>query len=136
MKHFAEQYITSGITWAFGASGPAAYDCWHAVRLVQREQFGRDLPAVQVGPGIGRQLMASEQSSAWRLRAPNEAPREGDIVEAHRPDDLHVGIWSEEEGGGMLHCNSSTGGFAWTAAADLGDLFPRIRYWAYKGDAA
>lgn len=136
MKTFVEHYVTSGITWAFGANGPHQYDCWHAVRLVQREQFGRDLPAVQVGPGVGRELMASGQSSAWRLRTPNEAPREGDIVEAHRPDDLHVGVWSEEEGGGMLHCNSSSGGFAWTPALDLPALFPRVKYWAYVGEGA
>jgi hypothetical protein len=134
MKTFAEHYITAGYTWAFGANGPQQFDCWHFVRMVQHEQFGRDLPSVSVAPGVGQQLLSSKQSSAWRLRKANEAPREGDIVEAHRPDDLHVGLWSEEEGGGMLHCNSSSGGPAWTAAVDLPDLFPRIRFWAYASE--
>lgn len=130
--NWVEQYILAGYTWALGANGPEAYDCWHFVRLVERERFGRELPAVAVEAGVARALLTSDAALAWRLRAQGEAARDGDIVTAHRPDDLHVGVWAQIDGGGMLHCNSTAGAPVWTQAQRLTEWFPRIEVWAYE----
>lgn len=45
-----------GLPWEMGATGPSAFDCWGLVRHVQREQFGREMPAVTIG---------SEEASNW-----------------------------------------------------------------------
>jgi len=127
-----EHYMMRGLVWAFGADGPLAYDCWHFVRLVQREQFGRVLPSVQIAQGVARAVLSDECALVWRVRDASETPADGDIVEMHRPGDLHVGVWAGTEGGGILHCNSTAGAPSWTPFIDAEELFSRIKFWTVR----
>lgn len=93
-----------GTPWEKGASGPNSFDCWHFFRFAQRELFGIDLSPVD---GYGKSDVRSERKS-WQ---PVEIPSEGDAVLVHHP--LHIGLWLDYAGGGILHCVQGQG-VIWT----------------------
>lgn len=92
------QYI--GTPWVAGES-----DCWHFARRVWREQFGLDVPAVDVDATSrlvsARAFAGHDEYQSWQSVS---APREGDAVvmgKNSRPS--HVGIWVDDNGGAILH---------------------------------
>ena len=95
---WAAQYI--GIPWVAGES-----DCWHFARRVWREQFGLDVPTIDVD-ATSRLLSARAfgghaETARWQSV---DSPVEGDAVlmgKSRRPS--HVGIWVEADGGAILH---------------------------------
>lgn len=132
--HWAESYILAGIRWRFGADDAAAgeYDCWNFVRRVQREQFSRDLPLIDLGGNPVPGMLDASRHHQW-VRVPDGWQfAEGDIIVMRRPDDLHVGVWAECEGGGVIHCNSTSGGVAWTSRRRLHEMWPVVEGWAHE----
>lgn len=93
--------------------------CWRLVIDVQRELFGRELPAVlDVAPigAEGRRLKPRlfgehQERARWRE---TEQRVHGAVVLMHRasakPDALvHAGVWLMVDGGGVLHCDHPQG---------------------------
>lgn len=109
MKHWAEQYL--GQQWENGAQGPHKWDCWSFFRHVQGEHFDRQVPIIETDAAnllaVTRQFGEHSERQKW-VEAPDWF--EGDaILMAHARYASHVGIWLEVDGGGVLHCQRSSG---------------------------
>lgn len=95
-----------------GADGPALYDCWSFFRWVQRERFGRDLPAHATPPsmgGIAKAMPIWAAEFGWEAV---EMPNNGDAVFlSQMKQPTHIGVWIGDlrsvlhcpEGGAVLH---------------------------------
>lgn len=99
-----------GIPWEAGAQGPDAYDCWAFFRMVQREHFGRQVPVILAPDyddptALAGLFRSHEENGRWQ--PVTDKPRHGDAVIIHKP--LHVGIWLDADGGGVLHCVRGAG---------------------------
>jgi len=101
MTHWAEKYI--GEPWIAGEN-----DCWSFARKVWREQFGIDVPMVDVDAcsriACSRAFQNHDERGSW---IPVTAPQEGDaalIGKSTRPS--HVGIFVEN---GVLHSVQGVG---------------------------
>jgi cell wall-associated NlpC family hydrolase len=100
--HWAAAYV--GLPWAADGEGPHSFHCWALVRHVQRERFGRDLPAIPNPDDllvIARSFRDHPERRRWDLI---ETPADGDCVlmrQARYP--VHVGVWLNEDGGRVLH---------------------------------
>ena len=106
--HWAAAYI--GLPWSAHGSGPDLFNCWEFVRAVQDRHFGRVLPDI-ANPedtlAMGRTFRDHPERLRWVKSAD---PREGDCVLLRRSrHPIHVGIWLEVDGGGVLHCSQESG---------------------------
>jgi len=102
--HWAARYI--GDAWINGD-----HDCWGFFRRVQAEQFGLDLPRIDVDACSALICRRAFASNAERDRwLAVEVPAEGDAVlmgKNKRP--AHVGVWIDVDGGAVLHCVEHAG---------------------------
>ncbi len=101
-----------GVGYERGGQGPATFDCWSFFRWVQRERFGRELPAHATPPSLGGIAKAMPLWAAefgWETVA---APKEGDAVFLSTLKmTTHIGVWVGDinavlhcpEGGAVLH---------------------------------
>jgi hypothetical protein len=110
---WAAQYI--GLPWVAGARGPDAYDCWGLFLAVQRCHFARDLPEIPVNADDLRAVLGAFRDHPERQRWQNVAytkdhAQEGDAVllrQSRHP--VHVGVWLDVDGGGVLHAVKDAG---------------------------
>jgi len=107
--HWAEELI--GRPWQAGGRGPDAFDCWGLVRFCWRERFGIEVPEIPVDAADLRRVLDAfrdhPERRRWRLVA---EPREGDAVlmrQSRHP--VHVGLWLDVDGGGVLHAARGIG---------------------------
>lgn len=104
---WAAGYI--GLPWVAGAQGPHAFDCMGFFRFVQGKHFGIDVPPI-IAPDyddpakLTSMFARHEERDHWLL---TEQPTHGCAVIIHRP--LHIGVWLDVDGGGVLHCARGTG---------------------------
>lgn len=89
--------------------------CWDLVRQVQRDLFGRDLPAVLIADRLNardlvRIFHAHDERARWQ---PVTQPVHGAIVLMHRPGAharaIHAGVYLDLDGGGVLHADEDAG---------------------------
>lgn len=99
MKHWANQYI--GKKWERGAEGPDAFDCWSFVRHVFKEQYGKNIPTMEIPCKNPEQY-----SYQWK---PIEKPVDGCGVLMRNEKSPHVGVWLDVNGGIVLHCTKGRG---------------------------
>ena len=99
--HWTEKYI--GQEWIAGEN-----DCWAFARKVWRQQFGFEVPVVDVDAcnrmACSRAFAGHDEKGSWQLV---EKPQDGDaalIGKSKRPS--HVGISVE---GGVLHSVQGAG---------------------------
>lgn len=108
-----------GLPWVAGARGPDAYDCWGLFLAVQRQHFGRDLPEIPVDALNLRAVLDAFTAHPERQRwQPVSAAEEGDAVlmrQARYP--VHIGVWLDIDGGGVLHAVRHAGVVFQTLAA-------------------
>jgi hypothetical protein len=94
-----------GLPWVAGARGPEAYDCWGLFLAVQRQHFGRDLPEIPVDALNLRAVLDAFTAHPERQRWQSvSAAEEGDAVlmrQSRYP--VHIGVWMDIDGGGVLH---------------------------------
>jgi len=103
---WAAQYI--GTPWEAGAQGPEAYDCMGFFRMVQAKHFGIDVPQI-IAPDYDDPAILGElfRGHAERTRWQKSEPAHGCAVIIHRP--MHIGLWLDIDGGGVLHCARGSG---------------------------
>lgn len=98
--------------------------CWDLVRQVQRDLFGRDLPAVLIADRLNardlvRIFHAHDERARWQ---PVAKPAHGAIVLMHRPGAharaIHAGVYLDLDGGGVLHADEDAG-VTFDGAAEL-----------------
>jgi len=104
MTAWATRYI--GDPWISGE-----HDCWAFARRVWREVFGWDVPAVDV----------DALNKMETVRAFNTHPERSRWSKVDRPIDgagvlmgksgraSHVGVWTDADGGGVVHCVQGIG---------------------------
>ena len=99
MTHWALRYI--GDPWV-----AQEHDCWAFARRVWREQFGMEVPAIDVDAcnmlACVRAFSSHPEKARWYHV---DTPKEGDAVllsQSKHPS--HVGVWIDADGGGVLHC--------------------------------
>lgn len=102
-----ERYL--GIPWGVGGQGPDAYDCVGFTRMVQHKHFGIEMPLVVIPDyddvrGLVGLLNSHGERAQW-LKV--DAPSHGDIVLVRAP--MHIGVWIDTDGGGVLHCLRGNG---------------------------
>lgn len=107
--HWAIEYI--GKEWVSGANGPDAFDCWGLVRYIQKIQFQRELPIINVDAddirAVVKAFTTHDELTKWTLQ---DSALNGDCVlmsQGHEP--THVGIWIDVDGGGILHAVKGAG---------------------------
>ncbi len=109
MPHFANKYI--GLPWVAGQQGPDSFDCWGFVRYVLKHEYAYDVPRVNVNPECLRDVLhAFRTDLAFQAFEEVYAPQDGDVVlmrQAKYP--VHVGLWLNIDGGGVLHCVRGNG---------------------------
>jgi len=114
------QYI--GLPWEAGAQGPASFDCMAFFRHVQAQHFGVLVPEI-IAPDYENPqvLVALFRHHVERQRwARVEKPAHGCAVMVHRP--MHIGVWLDIDGGGVLHC-----------VRDCGVVFTTDSSWPVSG---
>jgi hypothetical protein len=94
-----------GLPWVVGAHGPDAYDCWGLFVTVQRTHFQRSLPENPVDATNLRAVLDAFSGHPERQRwQAVSQPEEGDAVlmrQSRYP--VHIGVWLDIDGGGVLH---------------------------------
>ena len=108
-----------GLPWIAGARGPDAYDCWGLFLAVQRQHFGRELPEIPVDALDLRAVLDAFTAHPERQRwQPVSAAEEGDAVLMRQArDPVHIGVWLDIDGGGVLHAVRHAGVVFQTLAA-------------------
>jgi len=86
-----------GKTYAMGAEGPNAFDCYGLAAHVERRLFGVELPA-----------RAIEGVSSYRAWSRVEDPRDGALVMLEHARGRHVGVYLSEERG-VIHALEDCG---------------------------
>lgn len=131
MKHWAISYL--GQAWC-----PRTHDCWVFFRRVQREVFGRDIPAVEPAnyrPETKAELLKLHPHRlAWREIDQAELLDGDGVRMSSAADPGHVGIWTAADGGRVVHCDKPFGVMA-TPLADLREQYAEIRFYRYEEPA-
>lgn len=115
----AELASLIGLPWVVGAAGPDAFDCWGLFVTVQRQCFGRELPQNSVDATNLRAVLDAFSGHPERQRwQPVSEAEEGDAVlmrQSRYP--VHIGVWLDIDGGGVLHAVRHAGVVFQTLAA-------------------
>ena len=100
-----------GRPWIAGARGPEAYDCWGLFLEVQRTQFNRELPEIPVDALNIKEVLNAFSHHPERQRWQKvKQPTEGDAIlmrQSRYP--VHIGVWLDIDGGGVLHAVQHAG---------------------------
>ena len=108
-----------GRPWLVGAAGPDAFDCWGLFVTVQHQCFGREIPQNPVDATNLRAVLEAFNGHPERQRwQPVIAVEEGDAVlmrQSRYP--VHIGVWLDIDGGGVLHAVRHAGVVFQTLAA-------------------
>lgn len=116
MTHWAAQYL--GKPWVSGASGPDAYDCYGLILAVYREQYGVDLPLLNVDATRSLSIAKAMRDYEYGDWQPVDAQCEGDVIQmGHARHPHHVGLWLDSDGGRILHSLEGSGVVAQTPAS-------------------
>jgi cell wall-associated NlpC family hydrolase len=128
MTHWAMEYI--GLPWS------SEFDCWGFFRHVQRERFGRNLPAIRLEdyrlPAKSKMISTHPERANWKEI---ETPEEGDgalMLTGNR--DAHVGIYVDIDGGRILHSDQPLGGML-TPVDRLREDYTHIKFYRYHAPA-
>lgn len=113
MTHWATKYI--GQRWKKGT-----HDCWAFCRKVEREQFGIEIPDIEIDSNnilaVVRHLNGNQEKNNW---VEVTDLQEGDVLYMSMGNQPHhVGIYVQIDGGGVLHCIEGAG-VIFTKLADI-----------------
>ena len=134
MTHWAFDYI--GKPWKSGCGGPEAFDCWGLVVDVYRHQYGKVLSTISVPENNLKALIQTinkhPERQHWKTVL---LPQEGAVAlmrQSRYP--IHVGLWIDVDGGGILHCIQGTG-VVFQSLQALELIGWKVEaYYTYRGD--
>ena len=110
-RNWVESLIGLPFT-ATGTKPRQGFNCWTFVVWVQRTYFGVDLRLSSERGSLrtrARAAKSSVQSTLQRLPV-DAAWRAGDVLLLQQGSvPIHIGVWIEEDGGGLLHCEDPVG---------------------------
>ena len=132
--HWAFDYI--GKPWKSGGMGPKSFNCWGLVVDVYRRRYGKVLEIISVPENNLKALIYTinkhPERQHWKTVS---VPQEGDIAlmrQSRYP--IHVGLWVEVDGGGILHCIQGTG-VVFQSLQALALIGWKVEtYYTYRGD--
>jgi cell wall-associated NlpC family hydrolase len=113
MSHWTDPY--KGKPWVAYTTGPHSFDCWGLACAVLADDghiVDRHLEVdVEDVSGFDSAVLAEISSGSWRrVDVSQDHPRERDVVLMARADLYnHVGIYTEANGGRILHCRKGPG---------------------------
>ena len=99
-----------GKPWVSGAAGPDAFDCWGLLRYAYAERRGVILTpydGVAACGQLGLSRQAETELPRWQQIATPEHFCGVALSKGRRIN--HVGLWLDDGGGGVLHCNEASG---------------------------
>lgn len=111
--HWTQRFLS----FAYDRQGeaPPAMHCWAFFRYVEREQFGREIPAVPRPEGLFatmRDFRERPDTFGWQPVADRRQARSGDpVLLTCRRHPHHIGIFVDDVGpaGSVLHCYEGAG---------------------------
>lgn len=129
-RHWASELMERGIYWESGGKGPESYDCWSFVRFIWKEYFDISVPEIGVNANnilnVAKELRDNEERMKWNKV---DSPKEGDaVLLAHAKFPTHIGVWIDEDGGGVLHCVKGAGVVFQSIASLENSGWGRIEY--------
>jgi len=137
MSHWANQYI--GKAWQAGTDGPDAYDCYSFFRMVMREHYGLEVPAVSVDANNIKEAIRAfrDTDDAYSGWIEVDHPADGDaVLMAHARYPSHIGVWIVTPGmSGALHCVEGLG-VVFSSLSSLNAAgWGKKQYWRYQWPA-
>lgn len=137
-EHWTTKYL--GLPWRNGARGPDAFDCWGLVWWVYLKELNIKLPlysgidALSVGLVSRTIRQETEQGSfggKWRRLA--QGQEFAGVALGLTSLLTHVGIYTEADGGYILHAGESKSVIAIKPSKILSHGFKRIEFYQYNG---
>ncbi len=119
---------TKYIGLAYDQSEKNGHTCWSLVRAIQLQEFGRKVPDIPYHHNIRTRLIFFRDHPERQRWQAAKTPREGDCVllaQARFPS--HCGVWSQADGGGVVHAVEGVG-VVWQNRAAL-----RAHGWRLEG---
>ncbi|CUW39666.1 conserved protein of unknown function [Magnetospirillum sp. XM-1] len=109
--HWASQYI--GLPWSATGEGPDVFHCWTFFCHVQAKHFGRPtLPAIPYADDLlelAREFRDHPERRHWlEVDLSDAVPGDGVLMRQARFP-IHIGVWLDVDGGGVLHCSRDSG---------------------------
>lgn len=117
MTHWTTRYI--GIPYKPGGRDRDGLDCWGLVRLVYQEEFGILLPSVQ--GDMSRETLRGCKQGWVEIIAPAEFCG---IEMTQRTVGHHAGVWTEADGGKIIHC--------WEGHSVAADTLRTLRFKGFR----
>ena len=120
-----------GLPWEAGGQGPHAFDCMGLFKHLQASYFGVQVPSIIAPDYDDPQALAplfkkhAEHARWHRILAPEH----GCAVIIHRP--MHIGVWLDFDGGGVLHCMRGAGVVYTSQSAWILSGFGRCEYFRH-----
>ena len=106
--HWATEYI--GLPWSADGEGPRHFHCWSFVRHIQAAHYSRALPAIDNPHDLIAQARTFKNHPERARWSSAPTPQDGDCVLLRRSRvPVHIGVWLDVDGGGVLHCAQGPG---------------------------
>lgn len=130
--HWAHQYI--GRRWVSGGRGPEHFDCWGLCWWIAKTHFSREMPIYALDPAnrplCGKAFESAAKGTEWLRLA---RPAEGCIVGLGRGSFLlHCGIYTEADGGLVLHAEEGSHVIAQSVQRLKADGWQRIEFYNHS----
>lgn len=132
--HWAAELI--GKPWKAFEAGPDAYDCYGVLRRVYQDRLGITLPPYGYDPKDGRNTSRviydaiSILDSCGGYWLPVEKPKEYDALGMGQSLFTHVGIYTESDGGFIIHAVDGANVVA-ERLSRLKQQFKKLKFYRY-----
>lgn len=130
-EHWSTKYI--GLPWANGARGPKAFDCWGLVWYVYLKERNIKLPLHTIDAqnlaACARAIKAETNGGFGASWSELSKPVEFAGVAMGHTDFSHVGIYTEADGGLILHSSLYENVVASRPAVLQRTRYPKIKYY-------
>jgi hypothetical protein len=131
--HWIEKYL--GVPWKLNPTVPDSHNCWTLACCIQRDEFQRKVPEYQVPDlqdvqKVSAKLMGELKNPNW-VEIPK--PVDGCMVGlSHSRIIHHVGVFSDVDGGLVVHCLDHSGVVAHNSAQLKRHRYSTVKFYLHK----